>query len=84
MPERHSISISHFLAGAVLDARAAVVLARDFGVGADVDQGGLVAVGLRNANNLAPLASGDPLDVDLAGAFLALETVSTLPGKTSP
>lgn len=72
------------LAGAVLLSRAAVVLARGLGVGADIDQGGFVAVCHSNAHNLASIAGSHSLDVDLAGATLALETISTLLGVTSP
>lgn len=59
------------LARPVLDARTAVVLARSLGVGADVDERGLVAVGLGDANDFAALARSHALDVDLASALLA-------------
>jgi hypothetical protein len=77
--QQHGVSAltsSHRLAGAVLLAGTVVVLARRLGVCADVDERGLVAVGLGDADDLATLAGGDTLDVDLAGALLALHGVS--------
>jgi hypothetical protein len=64
--------MGHLLAGAILLAGTVVVLARRLGVGADIDEGGLVAVGFGDADNLTSVAGGDSLNVDLAGAFGAL------------
>jgi hypothetical protein len=71
--------MGHLLAGTVLFAGAVVVLARRLGVGADIDEGGLVAVGFRDANNLTSVAGRDSLDINLAGAFGALKTRQSVP-----
>ena len=73
VPSAAQIPMGH-LAGTVLFAGAVVVLARRLGVGADIDEGGPVAVGFGDANNLTSVAGRDSLDIDLAGAFGALKT----------
>ena len=68
------------LTSAIIRTRATIVLAWRLGVSANVNEGGLVAVGLGDTSDLAPIAGRDSLDVDLAGAFLALGAISMLDG----
>jgi hypothetical protein len=79
IPSAAYIHRGRLLAGTVLVAGAVVVLARRLGVGADIDEGGLVAVGFGDADNLTSVAGRDSLDINLAGAFGALKTHQSIP-----
>lgn len=69
------LSGHHGSAGAGLLSRSAVQLARRLGIGADVDEGGLVARVLVDAGDLAPAVRRDALEVDGPLACVALVVV---------